>query len=126
MSAESNFSNAKFLTVAEVAELMRVSKMTVYRLVHSGKCPRFGSAGPIGFRRAPSNSTSRALLSTDTRIPRSSWRTVVRTVFMTMQLPWGPLQVMAGGGQKVLRISGTLLKAFYVIVRICQLFQSVA
>jgi excisionase family DNA binding protein len=26
----------KFLTVAEVAELMRVSKMTVYRLVHSG------------------------------------------------------------------------------------------
>jgi excisionase family DNA binding protein len=26
----------KFLTVAEVASLMRVSKMTVYRLVHSG------------------------------------------------------------------------------------------
>ncbi|QSB05810.1 helix-turn-helix domain-containing protein [Natronoglycomyces albus] len=26
----------KFLTVSEVAELMRVSKMTVYRLVHSG------------------------------------------------------------------------------------------
>ena len=26
----------KFLTVAEVAALMRVSKMTVYRLVHSG------------------------------------------------------------------------------------------
>ncbi len=27
----------KFLTVAEVAEQMRVSKMTVYRLVHSGE-----------------------------------------------------------------------------------------
>ncbi|HZB51073.1 MAG TPA: helix-turn-helix domain-containing protein [Mycobacteriales bacterium] len=27
----------KFLTVAEVAALMRVSKMTVYRLVHSGE-----------------------------------------------------------------------------------------
>jgi excisionase family DNA binding protein len=27
----------KFLTVAEVASLMRVSKMTVYRLVHSGE-----------------------------------------------------------------------------------------
>lgn len=27
----------KFLTVAEVAEMMRVSKMTVYRLVHSGQ-----------------------------------------------------------------------------------------
>ncbi|WP_342318940.1 helix-turn-helix domain-containing protein [Corynebacterium mayonis] len=29
----------KFLTVAEVAEIMRVSKMTVYRLVHSGELP---------------------------------------------------------------------------------------
>lgn len=27
----------RFLTVAEVAELMRVSRMTVYRLVHSGE-----------------------------------------------------------------------------------------
>jgi excisionase family DNA binding protein len=29
----------RFLTVAEVAALMRVSKMTVYRLVHSGELP---------------------------------------------------------------------------------------
>ncbi|MFD7163732.1 helix-turn-helix domain-containing protein [Streptomyces violascens] len=29
----------KFLTVAEVASVMRVSKMTVYRLVHSGHLP---------------------------------------------------------------------------------------
>lgn len=37
-------SDVRFLTVAEVAELMRVSKMTVYRLVHSGELPavRFG------------------------------------------------------------------------------------
>nr|WP_243443093.1 helix-turn-helix domain-containing protein [Herbaspirillum sp. B39] len=36
--------DVKFLTVAEVAEMMRVSKMTVYRLVHSGELPaiRFG------------------------------------------------------------------------------------
>ncbi|WP_353115562.1 helix-turn-helix domain-containing protein [Microbacterium sp.] len=36
--------DVRFLTVAEVAELMRVSKMTVYRLVHSGELPaiRFG------------------------------------------------------------------------------------
>jgi excisionase family DNA binding protein len=27
----------KFLTVAEVAAMMRVSKMTVYRMVHSGE-----------------------------------------------------------------------------------------
>ena len=26
----------KFLTIAEVASVMRVSKMTVYRLVHNG------------------------------------------------------------------------------------------
>lgn len=29
----------KFLTVAEVAELMRVSKMTVYRMVQNGNLP---------------------------------------------------------------------------------------
>ena len=33
----SSLSEIKFLTVAEVATLMRVSKMTVYRLVHSGE-----------------------------------------------------------------------------------------
>lgn len=30
---------SQFLTVAEVADQMRVSKMTVYRLVHSGELP---------------------------------------------------------------------------------------
>jgi excisionase family DNA binding protein len=36
--------DVRFLTVAEVAELMRVSKMTVYRLIHAGELPavRFG------------------------------------------------------------------------------------
>lgn len=29
----------RYLTVAEVAELMRLSRMTVYRLVHSGELP---------------------------------------------------------------------------------------
>ena len=33
----SNLSEIKFLTVAEVAALMRVSRMTVYRLVHAGE-----------------------------------------------------------------------------------------
>jgi excisionase family DNA binding protein len=32
-------SEVKFLTVAEVATLMRVSKMTVYRMVHGGELP---------------------------------------------------------------------------------------
>ncbi|MDQ1130627.1 helix-turn-helix domain-containing protein [Microbacterium sp. SORGH_AS_0888] len=36
--------DVQFLTVAEVAAIMRVSKMTVYRLVHAGELPavRFG------------------------------------------------------------------------------------
>ncbi|TFC45618.1 DNA-binding protein [Cryobacterium sp. TMT2-10] len=40
----SDLSDIRFLTVAEVAAMMRVSKMTVYRLVHSGELPaiRFG------------------------------------------------------------------------------------
>ena len=29
----------RFMTVAEVAEAMRVSKMTVYRMVHGGELP---------------------------------------------------------------------------------------
>ena len=40
----SDLADVRFLTVAEVADMMRVSKMTVYRLVHSGELPaiRFG------------------------------------------------------------------------------------
>jgi excisionase family DNA binding protein len=34
-----DISEVKFLTVAEVAAVMRVSKMTVYRLVHGGDLP---------------------------------------------------------------------------------------
>ncbi len=34
-----DISGVTFLTVAEVASMMRVSKMTVYRLVHSGELP---------------------------------------------------------------------------------------
>jgi excisionase family DNA binding protein len=36
---ERPLAEVRFLTVAEVAEVMRVSKMTVYRLVHSGELP---------------------------------------------------------------------------------------
>lgn len=34
-----DISDVRFLTVAEVATMMRVSKMTVYRLVHGGDLP---------------------------------------------------------------------------------------
>ena len=40
MAADENtLGQIQFLTVAEVAAVMRVSKMTVYRLVHSGHLP---------------------------------------------------------------------------------------
>ena len=35
----SELAEVRFLTVAEVAAIMRVSKMTVYRLVHAGELP---------------------------------------------------------------------------------------
>lgn len=38
-SSGENISEVKFLTIAEVAAMMRVSKMTVYRIVHSGELP---------------------------------------------------------------------------------------
>lgn len=34
-----DMSDVVFLTIAEVAAKMRVSKMTVYRLVHNGELP---------------------------------------------------------------------------------------
>ncbi|WP_300008331.1 helix-turn-helix domain-containing protein [Pseudonocardia sp.] len=36
---ELHLAQVQFLTVAEVAAAMRVSKMTVYRLIHSGELP---------------------------------------------------------------------------------------
>jgi len=40
----SDLSDLRFLTVGEVADMMRVSSMTVYRMVHAGEIPavRFG------------------------------------------------------------------------------------
>ena len=37
--AAEGLAEVRFLTVAEVAAVMRVSKMTVYRLVHGGELP---------------------------------------------------------------------------------------
>ena len=38
-AVEPALAEVKFLTVAEVATVMRVSKMTVYRMVHAGELP---------------------------------------------------------------------------------------
>ena len=49
MMQESNLQDVNFLTVQEVAELMRVSKTTVYRMVHAGELPavRFGRSDRV-------------------------------------------------------------------------------
>lgn len=51
-------SDVRFLTVAEVADMMRVSSMTVYRLVKSGELPavRFGRS-----YRIPESAVARAI-----------------------------------------------------------------
>ena len=49
----------RFMTVTEVADIMRVSKMTVYRLIHSGEMPaiRVGKELPSpGGRGRPDDS----------------------------------------------------------------------
>ncbi|MCW1250046.1 helix-turn-helix domain-containing protein [Acaricomes phytoseiuli] len=60
MTEGTDFSKVRFLTVAEVAEVMRVSKMTVYRLVHSGELPavQFGRS-----YRVPENAVKEHLRS---------------------------------------------------------------
>ncbi|MFT4214690.1 MAG: helix-turn-helix domain-containing protein [Microbacterium sp.] len=53
-----DLNEVRFLTVAEVADLMRVSKMTVYRQVHAGELPavRFGRS-----YRVPESAVTAAL-----------------------------------------------------------------
>ena len=53
----------RFLTVQEVADLMRVSAMTVYRMVHAGDLPaiRFGRS-----YRIPENAVSHLLEQVET------------------------------------------------------------
>jgi excisionase family DNA binding protein len=55
------FQQLRFLTVAEVAEMMRVSTMTVYRMVHSGELPavRFGRSF-----RIPETAVTQIIFST--------------------------------------------------------------
>ena len=60
-----DLSDVRFLTVQEVADMMRVSRMTVYRLVHAGELPaiRFGRSfrvpGPPSRRCSTTTSQTR-------------------------------------------------------------------
>ena len=59
----------RFLTVAEVADVMRVSRMTVYRLVHSGdlRAIRFGRSF-----RVPASAVHDAMSTHVTDVSRSA------------------------------------------------------
>jgi excisionase family DNA binding protein len=59
-----DLSDVRFLTVAEVAELMRVSNMTVYRLIEKGELPavRFGRS-----YRIPESAVASAIELPDAR-----------------------------------------------------------
>ena len=74
MTQEQNFSNVNFLTVQEVAELMRVSKMTVYRMVHAGELPavRFGRSYRVPANAVESYLRSAMVDGTETQGPSSS------------------------------------------------------
>lgn len=65
----SGLSDARFLTVAEVADMMRVSRMTVYRMVHSGELPaiRFGRSF-----RVPESAVQAAMTAHVTDVSRSA------------------------------------------------------
>lgn len=60
--------DVRFLTVAEVADMMRVSRMTVYRLVHAGELPaiRFGRSF-----RVPESAVAQALKTVAPRLDSS-------------------------------------------------------
>ncbi|GAB3402055.1 MULTISPECIES: helix-turn-helix domain-containing protein [Schumannella] len=60
-----DLSDVRFLTVAEVAEMMRVSNMTVYRMVHAGELPavRFGRS-----YRIPESAVSSAIGLGDSQV----------------------------------------------------------
>ena len=65
----------RFMTVTEVADIMRVSKMTVYRLIHSGEMPaiRVGKS----FRVPEAAVCARRVTSVATRSERAEARPLV-------------------------------------------------
>jgi len=60
-----DLSDVRFLTVAEVAEMMRVSSMTVYRMVQRGDLPavRFGRS-----YRVPESAVVKAIELPDSHV----------------------------------------------------------
>ena len=78
MASETPLSDVRFLTVAEVATIMRVSKMTVYRLVHSGELEaiRVGRSFRVpeaGGQPVPAGRLRGYGLMPPPRLTRSAW-----------------------------------------------------
>ena len=71
---ERPLAEVRFLTVAEVASLMRVSKMTVYRLVHAGELPAVRVGRSF---RVPEQAVHDSYLETCRRLPEDARRCVV-------------------------------------------------
>jgi excisionase family DNA binding protein len=63
---ETPLSDVRFLTVAQVATIMRVSKMTVYRLVHSGELEAIRIGRSF---RVPEQAVDRHLADSNRNIP---------------------------------------------------------
>ncbi len=83
-----DLSDVRFLTVAEVAELMRVSKMTVYRLVHAGSSPPCASGGATACPRPPSPTPCNGPSPTSARLFRGHFsRCPIPDVAIRVQTP---------------------------------------
>lgn len=65
MADAGNLADTRFMTVNEVAEMMRVSRMTVYRMIHAGDLPavRFGRS-----YRVPESAVEQVLQSGTTEV----------------------------------------------------------
>jgi excisionase family DNA binding protein len=70
MASETPLSDVRFLTVAEVATIMRVSKMTVYRLVHSGELEAIRVGRSF---RVPEQAVNQYLRARGGRAPGAGW-----------------------------------------------------
>ncbi|MFD3572227.1 helix-turn-helix domain-containing protein [Streptomyces sp. NPDC058667] len=68
MTGDGPLSEVKFLTVQETAEALRVSKMTVYRLVHDGVLPAIRTGRSF---RVPEQAVHDYLQKTRTDLNRS-------------------------------------------------------
>jgi excisionase family DNA binding protein len=74
MASETSLSDVRFLTVAKVALIMRVSKIVVYRLVHSGELEAIRVRRSFRIPEAAVNQYLRYVDNTPVSHLSSGWR----------------------------------------------------